>query len=80
MSEYGTSSDSPASTRVVEAVADELDTDPTELETPLAEVIDTDALDNLFKGPGSSAIIRFSYYGHQISVKENDVIILSEKS
>jgi len=43
-------------------------------------VIDTDALDNLFKGPGSSAIIRFSYYGHQISVKENGVIILTEES
>lgn len=80
MSEYGTSSDSPSSMRVVEAVADELDTDPTELETPLAEAIDTDALDNLFKGPGNSVMISFSYYDHRISVEENGDITLTEDS
>jgi hypothetical protein len=80
MSEYGTSTEPSPSTKVVEAVADELDVDPTELETPLAEAIDADALDNLFKGPGDSVVISFSYYGYRAAVEGDGNVTLTEGS
>jgi hypothetical protein len=80
MSEYGTSTERSPSARVVEAVADELDVEPIDLETPLAEVIDTDALDNLFKGSGDSVVVCFSYYGYRIVVEEDGDVTLTEDS
>lgn len=78
MSDCRSSTNPPRSTKVVEAVADELDVDPTDLEIPLIEVVDPDALDALFKGQGRSGVIRFSYYGYQVVVQEDGQVILSE--
>ena len=78
MSDCRSSANPRQSTKVVEAVADELDVDPTDLEIPLTEVIDPDALDALFKGQGRSGSIRFSYYGYQVVVQENGQVILTE--
>ncbi|WIV67371.1 HalOD1 output domain-containing protein [Natrialbaceae archaeon AArc-T1-2] len=80
MNEYETSTDPSPSTKVVEAVADELDVEPIELETPLAEAIETDALDHLFKGPGDSVVISFSYYGYRVTVEEDGDVTLTENS
>ncbi|RQG95763.1 hypothetical protein EA473_06110 [Natrarchaeobius chitinivorans] len=80
MSDCRGSANPPQSTKVVEAVADELDVDPTDLEIPLTEVIDSDALDALLKGQDRSSSIRFSYYGYQVVVKGNGQVVLTENT
>lgn len=52
--------------------------DPMDLETPLIEVIDPDALDTLFKGQNRSGEIRFSYSGYRVIVQEDGQVILDE--
>ncbi|WP_227356081.1 HalOD1 output domain-containing protein [Haladaptatus salinisoli] len=51
------------STKVIEKVAACEDVDPVELETPLYEVINPDALDTLFKTP---SVVKFTYCGYTI--------------
>ena len=52
--------------QIVEAVARAEGADPTSLVVPLADVIDTDALDALFRdGAGR---VTFSYYGYTVTV------------
>lgn len=51
---------------VVCAVADAEDASPLELR-PLAEVIDTDALDELVRGDGEVSV-EFAYHGYRVSV------------
>lgn len=51
---------------VVSALADERGVDETDLEKPLYEVVDPDALDSLFrKGTGR---VTFEYLNHTVSV------------
>ncbi len=62
----------PISHRVVEAVADETETDPIELE-PLYHSIDPDSLDRLFTGISPDAArpcgrFSFDYAGHRVHV------------
>lgn len=78
MSDCRSSATPPQSTKVVEAVADELDVDPTDLENPLSDVIDPDALDAIFKGQGRSGVIRFSYYGCRVVVQEDGQVTVTE--
>ena len=57
------------STAFVEAVAEEMDTEPEKLFEPLYEAIDPDALDALFEGQNSSGgVVMFSYCGYSITV------------
>lgn len=62
----------PISVRVVQGVAAHEGTDPTALEPPLHSVIDTDALDALFRpvddGDEPAATITFSYRGKEVRV------------
>ena len=62
------------SLRVVEAVAAETDTDPTEL-TPLGTVVDTDALDALVSSAGDLSV-NFEYEGYRISIGSDDQLAL----
>lgn len=78
MSDRRSAANPPLRTKVVEAVADELDVDTTDLEIPLTEVIDPDALDALFEGQGRSGVVRFSYYGYQVVVQEDGHVILTD--
>ncbi|MFC6887970.1 HalOD1 output domain-containing protein [Halorubrum trueperi] len=78
MSNRRKSSNLPQSMKVVEAVADELGIDSTEVETPLLEVIDPDALDALFRGQGRSGMVRFSYYGYRVVVQEDGQVVLTD--
>lgn len=55
--------------RVVEAIADARDVDPTEVETPLYEAVDTDALNRVFRSTDSETLtLEFEYEGAAISV------------
>lgn len=53
--------------RVIEAVAAATGRDPLDLETPLYEVVDTDALDRLVDGEAFRGF-EFEYDGHAVAV------------
>lgn len=59
---------------VIDALATELDADPVELE-PLYNVIDPEALDQLFQDDGSATVtVRFTYDGHAVDVRSDGTI------
>jgi hypothetical protein len=63
-----------ASIAVVEAVAQQAEVAPTELDPPLSEVIDTDALNSLCgpaskDGSNSRGRVVFQYIGYDITVR-----------
>lgn len=75
--------DEPLSHAVVEVVADAENVDPTELETPLHEVINPDALDTLFKStadgsPRPRGKLIFEYCGHTVSVTSDATVVLAD--
>lgn len=54
---------------VVRAVADAEGVDPTELDTPLYEAVDPDALDALYRENENSVTrMQFAYYGYRVTV------------
>lgn len=63
--------DEPLALEVVRSMADHVDVDETAL-PPLAETIDTDALDTLFDHPlGGTSLpieVTFRYFGHDVAV------------
>lgn len=64
--------DTPPSMAVVEAIADHEGVDPIDLERPLFDVVDTDALDAFIghdgSPPASNAEVRFTYDGYRVRV------------
>jgi hypothetical protein len=58
----------PASTRVVRAVAEREGIDPVRLDPPLHDVVDPDALDALFAGRATAGVVEFTYRGHAVRV------------
>lgn len=75
-------SDQDPSWSVIETVADVTETKPTELQ-PLHEVVDPEALDNLFhndlydSSPASRAFVRFRYEGCIVTVHADGRIVVS---
>lgn len=63
------------STRVVEAVADAVGTDPLELEPPLYHAIDLDALERLVEN-GSTKLVRFEYVDHTVTVRGDGTVLV----
>lgn len=59
------------SDRVLEAVADARGTDPLELDRPLYDVVDPDALDALFAADDGTDTLRveFTYGGYRVTVR-----------
>ena len=76
----------PTSIMVVETVAEAEGVDPVALEPPLYDVIDTDALDALFRrsdGTRSDTIgtLEFTYRGHTVVVQgREDVHVRASRS
>ena len=67
------------STAVIEAVAEEMDTEPEELPEPLYEAIGPDALDALFRGQNSSdGVVMFAYCGYTVTVTADGDVSLEE--
>ncbi|MFC7202548.1 HalOD1 output domain-containing protein [Haloferax namakaokahaiae] len=56
------------SVRVVQAVAHEESIDPLDITTPLADVIDPEALDALVESDRSLSTISFRYSGYEVTV------------
>lgn len=68
------------SERVVDAVADAEGVEPWELTTPLYEVVDPDALDELFRQSRTATdaagpSVTFSYCGYSVTVTGDDVAV-----
>lgn len=60
----------PISQSVVDAVAGAEGVDPLDLEDPLYEVVDPDALDALFQSESAAVEghVEFRYYGYEVTV------------
>lgn len=65
----------PASHRIVESLAAAMGVDPIELEPPLYEVVETDALDTLLD---SGAEIRFEYRDHLVCVDSDGTVTVDD--
>lgn len=69
------------SERIVETVAVREGVDPVDLQPPLYETIDTEALDALFAaadGEVRSLVVEFTYCGHEVRVTPDDVAVLGD--
>lgn len=73
----------PVSVKVVREVADREGTDPTELRPPLHAVVDTDALDALFRsGEGTTrteGTVEFTYKGYPVTVDSSGTVTVTEQ-
>lgn len=72
------------STAVVEAIAEREGVDPADLELPLYEAIDPDALDALFSPPGGnrepvSGRISFVYGGYNVEVAGDGEVTVTDR-
>lgn len=75
------SNTTPTSIRIVEGVAAHENVDPMDLEPPLHDVVDTDALDALFRtGDDSTATVEFTYCGTRVRVDDAGTIDISPTS
>ena len=63
----------PISVRVVEALAERLETDPFDMEPPLFEAINPESLDRLFR-PDAACRVKFEYEGHAVEVANDGTI------
>lgn len=78
--------DSPdtLSTAVVEAVAAKEGIDSTDVDQPLGEVVDSDALDSLFEPPGiagsrTRGTVTFSFGGYDVLVYSDGRVELADR-
>lgn len=65
---------------IIEAVADREGVDPTDLDVPLFEAIDPEALDSLVRTAerGQTSLrIEFTYYGYEVAVATDGSVDLS---
>ena len=70
---------------IVEAVAEAEDVDPLELETPLNDVVDPDALERLFGGaavggPRGGARITFPFEGCDVTVTHGGLVTVRREA
>ncbi len=70
--------------RVLQRVADAEGTEPSELEEPLYEVVDPEALETIFKsfedGPHREAgELRFPYHGYDVTVHADGEVSVREQ-
>lgn len=61
---------------VIEAIADAEGVNPTELSPPLYEVIDPDALENLFTSGLTSGKVVFNYNRCEVSVFSDEYVVV----
>jgi hypothetical protein len=78
---YRTSRTEGLSTAVIRAVARAEGIDPTDLETPLYEAVDPDALDDLVSlgpadHPSSGVRVEFTYCGYEVQVRGDGTVTL----
>ena len=72
------------SEKVLERVAEAEGVDPSELETPLFEVVDPDSLDSIFEpmekeSQRNRGQVQFPYYGYRVVVTAEGNVTLRER-
>lgn len=67
--------DQGLSDAVLTAIADHSGTEPSEIEPPLYQVVDVEALDTLFRD--GSGTVTFEYAGYEVQVSGDGVVELS---
>lgn len=76
--------ESSVSQSVIEAIAEAKGTDPVELTPPLFEVIDPDALDQLFAATPTNermgGQVVFTHNGHEITVHGDNSVSVKERN
>lgn len=72
--------DQPVSVRLIETVAEREGTDPVALDPVLYDVLDPDALDSLFDGPGAAGRLEFTYLGYDVVVGADGEISVTERT
>lgn len=72
----GSSGTDELSTDVITAIADEEGVDPMDLEPPLYEVVDLDALEMLFDRDADGRFV-FSYNGYDVTVTSGGEVSIS---
>jgi hypothetical protein len=80
-----TGSEVPPSTAVIEAIAEHEGREPMDLEQPLYEVIDTDALDAIIGDGGAGSpladvSVEFSYNGCRVHVSDDGSVEVTSRS
>ena len=70
----------PPSVAVIEEVASKEGTEPMELEPPLNDVVDPDALDALCAGESMNGFVMFSYCGYSITVDADGGVTVEERA
>ena len=63
---------------VIDAVAAVEDTPPTELTPPLYDVVDPEALDNVFAGKATLGKVVFNYNSYEISVDADGYVAVKD--
>ena len=63
---------------VIDAVAAVEGTPPTELTPPLYDVVDPEALDNVFAGKASLGKVVFNYNSYEISVEADGYVAVKD--
>lgn len=72
----GSSSLDPVSGTVAQRVAESIDEETLELSPPLYDVIDTDALNALFRSAcGDGVVVSFEYQGCSVTVDGGHVVV-----
>lgn len=71
--------DDRPSVAVLEAVAAEEGCKPTDLDVPLYEYVDPEALDALVSSP-IDGLISFRYYGYDLTIDGNGTVWVDEQS
>lgn len=66
--------------RVLSAVAEKEGRSPLEFDRLLSEVIDPDALDNLFQNVTQQGSVTFSYMGYRVTVGADGHIAVTDQS
>jgi hypothetical protein len=70
------SNDESPTIRIVEAVANVLDVEPTNLDPPLGFVLDPDALDTLCGMDGHISVsVQFQYADCHVTIDDDDIIV-----
>lgn len=66
-----TQTDSTLSTRILESVAEARGCSPLDLERPLYDAVDPDALDALFSGESRFGTVQFTYLGYRVTASSD---------
>lgn len=77
MENHGQDEGRRTSTRVIEAVARREGISPASLQPPLYEVVDPDALDEMFRNAHDGTRVIVEYYGYEIEVTSDFVRVRS---